>query len=86
MPSWELFEQQSIEYQEKVLPPEIKARVAIEAGISFGWKRWVGDSGTIIGLDCFGASAPEAVLFNTFGFTAENIATVTMDVMQRFIT
>jgi transketolase len=82
MPSWELFEQQSKEYQDSVLLPDVKARVAIEAGISFGWERWVGDSGAIIGLDRFGASAPSADLYNAFGFTAENIAKVTIQVIQ----
>ena len=82
MPSWELFALQSKEYQENVLPPEVKARVAIEAGISFGWERWVGDSGAIIGLDRFGASAPWEDLRDEFGFTAENIVKVTLQVIQ----
>jgi len=82
MPSWELFEQQSNEYQESVLLPAVKARIAIEAGISFGWERWVGDAGAIVGLDRFGASAPWADLYNAFGFTAENIAEVTIQVIQ----
>ena len=82
IPSWELFEQQTKEYQDRVLPPTAKTRIAVEAGISFGWRRWVGDSGTIIGLDRFGASAPCKVLFNTFGFTAENIADTTIKAIQ----
>jgi transketolase len=83
MPSWELFKRQSKDYQESVLLPEVKARVAVEAGTSFGWERWVGDSGAIIGLDHFGASAPHSDLFNAFGFTAENITEVTIRVIQR---
>jgi transketolase len=82
MPSWELFEQQSKEYQDRVLLPEVKARVAIEAGLTFGWERWVGDAGAIIGLDRFGASAPWQDLYNAFGFTAENIMKVTIQVIQ----
>jgi transketolase len=82
MPSWELFEQQSKEYRESVLLPKVKSRVAIEAGSPFGWERWVGDSGAIIGLDHFGASAPWQDLYAAFGFTADNIAKVALHVIQ----
>ena len=72
MPSWELFEKQSREYRDEVLPPHVSARLAIEAGISFGWSRYVGDKGAVIALDRFGASAPYQVLMEKFGFTAAN--------------
>lgn len=73
MPSWELFAAQDREWQERVLPPSIKARVSIEAGSSFGWERLVGSEGTIIGIDRFGASAPGERLFTEFGFTASQV-------------
>ena len=61
MPSWELFEKQSIEYQNKVLPPDVKARVGIEAGVEMGWHKWLGEKGVFIGMSTFGASAPGKV-------------------------
>ncbi len=73
MPSWELFAAQPRAYRDTVLPPEISARVAVEAGVTFGWERWVGERGRIIGLDRFGASAPASVLFEQFGFTVDNV-------------
>jgi len=74
MPSWELFERQSREYREEVLPPAITARVAIEAGVTLGWSKYVGEKGAVIGLDRFGASAPYQVLMEQFGFTAVNVS------------
>jgi transketolase len=73
MPSWELFEAQPESYRESVLPPDITARVAIEAGSPQGWSRYTGDRGTVIGLDHFGASAPIQELYTRFGLTAERI-------------
>jgi transketolase len=73
MPSWRLFEEQPQSYRDAVLPPEVAARLAIEAGATFGWERWVGDAGAAIGLDRFGASAPAETLFEKFGFTVEAI-------------
>ncbi|MBY5958919.1 transketolase [Membranicola marinus] len=73
MPSWELFEQQSNEYQEKVLPAGVRKRLAVETGASLGWHRWVGDQGDLITVDHFGASAPYEEIFEHFGFTVENI-------------
>jgi transketolase len=73
MPSWELFERQPQAYRDEVLLPSITARVAIEAGVSFGWERYVGDRGAVIGLDRFGASAPYQTLMEQFGFTAANV-------------
>ena len=73
MPSWELFEKQPEDYQCHVLPSEIKSRIAIEAGITQGWHRYVGSTGEVIGLDSFGASAPYKVLYEKFGITADRV-------------
>ncbi|MBN2147263.1 MAG: transketolase [Anaerolineales bacterium] len=73
MPSWELFADQDDAYQHDVLPPSVTARLAVEAGVSQGWERWVGDRGGVIAMDRFGASAPGKVLFSEYGFTVENI-------------
>ncbi len=73
MPSWELFEKQPHEYRDEVLPPKIAARVAIEAGVTFGWSKYVGEKGEVIGLDRFGASAPVQVVMEKLGFTAANV-------------
>ena len=74
MPCWEAFDAQSNEYQESVLPTSIKARVSIEAGITFGWNRWIGDAGIAIGIDTFGASAPGPTNMEKFGLTADQVA------------
>ena len=71
MPSWELFEKQSKEYKDLVVPPETKARVGIEAGVELGWGRWLGDKGIFIGMSSFGALAPYKICFEKFGITAE---------------
>jgi len=81
MPSWELFEAQDAAYKDAVLPARIRARVSMEAGSSFGWERYVGEDGAIIGIDRFGASAPAAVLYEKFGFTAENLAARALTVL-----
>ncbi|MFI1175805.1 transketolase [Streptomyces melanogenes] len=74
MPSVEWFEEQDQAYKDSVLPPSVKARVAVEAGIGLTWHRYVGDAGRIVSLEHFGASADGKVLFREFGFTAENVA------------
>ncbi|NEE23285.1 transketolase, partial [Streptomyces sp. SID7499] len=74
MPSVEWFEEQDQAYKDSVLPPSVKARVAVEAGIGLTWYRYVGDAGRIVSLEHFGASADAKVLFREFGFTAENVA------------
>ncbi len=74
MPSFELFERQSDEYKESVMPKAVRARVAVEAAATFGWHKYVGLDGEVIGLDHFGASAPYKFLFKEYGFTAENVA------------
>ena len=73
MPSWKLFEKQSQEYRDSVLPPKVKARVSIEAGTSLGWREYVGFDGAVIARSDFGASAPIKDLYKEFGFTVENV-------------
>ncbi len=73
MPCWELFEKQDKSYKDSVLPPNVKARVGIEAGVESGWYKWLGDSGVFVGMSSFGASAPAEVCFERFGITVENV-------------
>ncbi len=73
MPCWELFLEQPQDYRDFVLPPEVKARLAIEAGSSMGWAQWVGDQGAIIGVDRFGTSAPGPEVLRRYGFSVENV-------------
>ena len=72
-PSGELFNQQSQAYQTQVLPDHIRARLAVEAGISLGWERWLGPSGVFIGMDGFGRSGPYQQVFQHFGITVERV-------------
>ena len=74
MPCMDLFEEQSAEYKEKVLPKNVRARLAVEALTDFGWGKYVGLDGATLTMEGFGASAPQALLFERFGFTAENVA------------
>jgi transketolase len=74
LPSWELFEAQPVAYRDEVLPPAVTTRVAIEAAATFGWSRYVGPAGTVVGLDHFGATAPAEQLYQEFGLTAEHLA------------
>ncbi len=83
MPSWELFERQSKEYKESVLPSSVSARVAVEAASSFGWHKYVGLKGDVVCIDTFGASGPADKLFPYFGFTAENIVSKAMAVLGK---
>jgi len=73
MPSWELFEKQDAAYKESVFPASVKKRLAVEAGVSFGWCRYVTDEGATISVDTFGASAPGGVVLEKFGFTVDNV-------------
>lgn len=73
MPSWEIFEQQSQEYRDSVIPPQVTARVAVEQASTFGWARYLGSAGECIGMNTFGASAPLKELQKKFGFTPEKI-------------
>jgi transketolase len=72
-PSWELFEAEGQAYQDDVLPPEVQSRVAVEAGVGQGWRRWTGENGEIVCLDRFGASAPYKDLYRNLGLTPERI-------------
>jgi transketolase len=74
LPSWELFEEQPQGYREAVIPPELEARVTIEAAATLGWERYAGRHGAIVGIDRFGASAPGAVALANLGFTPERVA------------
>jgi transketolase len=83
MPSWDLFEKQPASYRDEVLPPEVTARLAIEAASPFGWERYVGLRGAVIGMTRFGASAPYKVLAEKFGFTAANIVERARELLGR---
>ncbi len=83
MPSWELFEAQPQEYRDTVLPPEVRARVSVEAASPFGWERWIGLEGDAIGLNRYGASAPGAVVMRELGFTANHVVQVVKTVLAR---
>jgi transketolase len=82
-PSWELFDMQSEEYQESVLPSSVLARVSVEAGISQGWHRYLGSFGETVSIETFGKSAPDKILFEKFGFTPDNIADTARKVLER---
>lgn len=73
MPSWDLFDAQPQSYRDEVLPPAVKARLAVELGASLGWHRYVGDHGDVLGVDRFGASAPADALMPEYGFTVDNV-------------
>jgi transketolase len=73
MPCWELFEAQPHEYRDEVLPPDVKARLSVEAGVALGWRQWVGDEGDSISIEHFGASAPGDIVLKEFGYTADNV-------------
>ena len=73
MPCWELFEAQDDGYRHQVLPPDVKARLSVEAGVELGWSKWVGDAGDSISIEHFGASAPGATVLEHFGFTVDNV-------------
>jgi transketolase len=81
MPCWELFEAQSDEYKESVLPSNVKARVSVEAGTTFGWSKYVGDAGTSIGVDTYGASAPGGIIMKEYGFTVENVVAKAKEIL-----
>ncbi|MGA3094638.1 MAG: transketolase [Dehalococcoidales bacterium] len=82
LPSWEIFEAQSEEYRRSVIPPEIKARISVEAGSTLGWCRYIGDGGVAIGIDHFGASAPGKVLYDKFDITAQRIVAEAMRLLD----
>src|SRR5208337_3676510 len=83
MPSWEIFDQQTKEYRESVLPPNVTARVAVEQASTFGWERYVGCSGHVIGMNTFGASAPLKELQKKFGFEPERVIDVVKELLGK---
>ena len=82
LPSWERFEAQDPAYRESVLPPACRKRVTIEALSPFGWERYAGDEGAIVGIDRFGASAPAEEIFKAFGITAERVTEIGRQVVR----
>jgi len=83
LPCWELFEQQTQAYRDSVLPPDVRARVSVETGSVFGWERYVGLDGAIIGMTTFGASAPAGQLLKKYGFTVEHVLEVAKGVLAK---
>ena len=83
MPSWDIFEHQTQEYRDSVLPPRIKARVAIEQASTFGWERYVGAEGRVIGMKTFGASAPLKELQKKFGFEPDQVVSAAKEVLAK---
>jgi transketolase len=84
MPSWELFEQQDQEYRDRILPPDITARVSAEMGSVIGWDRYVGATGAKVGMYTFGSSAPLKDLLTKFGFTTEKVLAAARDQIEMF--
>jgi transketolase len=83
MPSWDIFEHQSQQYRDSVLPPKVGARVAIEQASTFGWERYVGAAGRVIGMTTFGASAPLKELQRKFGFEPDRLAAVAKELLGK---
>jgi len=81
LPSWDIFEHQSPEYRASVLPPAVTARIAIEQASTFGWERYIGSRGRVIGMKTFGASAPLKELQKKFGFEPENLVTAAKELL-----
>src|SRR5262249_7834040 len=82
MPSWELFDAQTREYRHAVLPPSVGARLAVEAGASQGWHRYVGERGEVLAIDRFGASAPGPALMREYGFTVANVCARAIELVK----
>ncbi|NUN23755.1 MAG: transketolase, partial [Candidatus Jettenia caeni] len=82
MPSWELFREQPQNYRDEVLPPNVKARLSVEAASPLGWRDWVGDTGDSIGITKYGASAPYKDIFKQYGFTVENVVSKAKDLVK----
>lgn len=82
-PSWELFEMQSDEYKNSLLPKNVKKRISIEAGVNIGWNRYTGDEGANISIEKFGASAPDKILFEKYGFTIANVVAQAENLLKR---
>jgi Transketolase len=84
MPSWELFLEQPQSYRDEVLPPNIKARLAVEAAAPLGWREWVGNAGDVIGITKYGASAPYKDNFKHYDFTVENVVARGKKLLEKF--
>lgn len=82
LPCWELFDMQSRDYRESVIPPLVKSRLAIEAGVAMGWQKYVGDRGRVISIERFGASAPAPVIAEQFGFTVETVVAASKQLLK----
>jgi transketolase len=83
MPCWELFEEQPADYRSEVLPPDVKARVSVEAGVELGWSRWVGDEGDSISIERFGASAPGGTVLENLGYSVDNVVARVLALRER---
>jgi transketolase len=83
LPSWELFEAQSAEYRDAVLPPQVTRRIAVEAGVKFGWEKYIGRCGRFIGMSGFGTSGPVSAVLKHFGFTVENVVAAARELRAR---
>jgi transketolase len=83
MPSWDIFDDQSEEYKDSVLPPNVKARIAVEQASTFGWERFVGTSGRVIGMKTFGASAPLKELQRKFGFEPDKVVALAKELLGK---
>jgi transketolase len=83
LPCWELFESQSADYRDSVIPPDVDARLSVEAGVSLGWAKWVGSRGDSLSIEHFGASAPGATVLEKFGYTADNVTRRARALLER---
>jgi len=83
MPCWEAFQAQPASYRDQVLPPDVRARVSVEAGVTFGWREWIGMEGEAVGVDRFGGSAPAEVLMEKLGITAAHVAAAARRTIER---
>jgi transketolase len=83
MPSWEIFEEQPQDYRDAVLPPSVTARIAVEQASTFGWDRYVGPRGRVVGMETFGASAPLKALQEKFGFQPERVVAIGRELVAR---
>jgi len=83
MPCWELFEEQPADYRNEVLPPDVKARVSVEAGVGLGWSKWVGDEGDSISIERFGASAPGGTVLENLGYSVDNVVARVLALRER---
>jgi transketolase len=83
MPCWELFERQTPDYREEVLPADVRARLAVEAGVALGWKQWVGDHGDSVSLDRFGSSAPGNEVLERLGYNVDNVVARAAALLER---